>query len=233
MTTTLLRFIETYHGSSFPTLADLVSGVPAVVKLRGAGNGAAGLLSEFVVNRLAYEAGLPVPDAIVVHLPPNFPWNYGTDEFYDLVKKSPGANLGLAVITGAKALPAESYSALPAALVSQIVTLDRTFSNWDRTELSGNIVLDERHRIWLVDHGSCRFFQPRDWEALPRLPANHRFLAQEDTFDAKWLDAIDANIVADIVGEIPADWLKDLGTTPETIAAAIHARLALARRNSA
>lgn len=69
----LTRFLETYRGSSFPTRAVMGDGSEWVVKLRGAGNGAGALLSEFVVNRLASAAGLPVPEVCVVDLPEGFP----------------------------------------------------------------------------------------------------------------------------------------------------------------
>src|SRR5258705_4210739 len=73
------RFIETYRGSSFPTRSETTEGETCVVKMRGAGNGAAALLSEFVVNRLAARAGLPVPDVFIVQIEAERPWDYGTD----------------------------------------------------------------------------------------------------------------------------------------------------------
>ena len=53
----LAQFIEMYRGSSFPTRSVTTAGETCVVKMRGSGNGAEALVSEFVVNRLAHAAG--------------------------------------------------------------------------------------------------------------------------------------------------------------------------------
>lgn len=229
---TVLRFLETYRGSSCPTLAELASGNRVVVKLRGSGNGAEALVSEYVVNRLAHAAGFPVPAPCLVHLPEDFSWKYGTDEFHDLVRKSPGPNLGLAVIPGARQLPLPRYGQLPAALVSQIVTLDRTFSNWDRTDQSGNLLEDGAQQVRFVDHGSCRFLQERNPIPLPPLPPQHSFLGRQDSFDATWLEVIDDALVASVAQEVPETWLAETGLTPDKLLTAIRARLELARAGS-
>jgi hypothetical protein len=226
---TLRRFIQTYRGSSCPTLAELDSGDTVVVKLRGSGNGTEALLGEYVVNRLAHAAGFPVPAPLIVQLPENFPWNYGTDEFHDLVRQSAGSNLGLAVIRGARPLPTSRYPQIPPNLVSQIVTLDRTFSNWDRTDQSGNLVEDDTGQVWFVDHGSCRFLQEGNRAVLPPLPAHHSFRAQQHAFDPAWLETIDDQLVAAVATEAPAAWLQAVGTTPQNLSAALQARLQLAR----
>jgi len=226
---TLLRFIQTYRGSSCPTLAELESGSTVVVKLRGSGNGAEALTSEYVVNRLVHAAGFPVPMPLIVQLPDSFPWHYGTDEFHDLVRKSSGPNLGLTVIPGARPVPGVRCGHLAATLVSQLVTLDRTFSNWDRTDQSGNLLEDPARQVWFVDHGSCRFLLERDRPLLPPLPRHHLFLSCQETFDATWLELIDDVLVASVAQEVPDAWLSEIGFTREELQAAIGARLRLAR----
>jgi HipA-like protein len=213
----LSRFVETYRGSSFPTRSELSDGATCVIKMRGAGNGAAVLLSEFVVNRLAHAAGLPVPDAFVVHIPPAFPWKFGTDEFQDIVMKSGGANLGLEWIDGASSIAAAKYDLLPHNLVSQVVTLDLVFANVDRSFSSGNLLQDKSHRCWIVDHGSCRFlFQPGD-RRPSTLPRDHAFAGWDDAFDVRWLAAITPALVRGIAAEIPDDWLVETTLTREHI----------------
>jgi hypothetical protein len=226
---TLRRFLKTYRGSSSPTLAELDSGGTVVVKLRGSGNGAEALTSEYIVNRLAQAAGFPVPAPLIVELPDGFPWAYGTDEFHDLVRKSPGPNLGLAVIPGARPLPAERYRALAPAVISQLVTLDRTFSNWDRTEQSGNLLEDEARQVRFVDHGSCRFLAERDRADLPPLSRHHIFRVRQETFDATWLELIDDALVASTARELPEAWLTEIGLTREGLLVALRTRLRLAR----
>ena len=229
MANTLRRFLKTYRGSSCPTLAELDSGGAVVVKLRGSGNGAEALASEYVVNRLAQAAGFPVPAPLIVNLAGDFPWDYGTDEFHDLVRKSAGPNLGLAVIPGARPLPVDRYGKLAPAQVSQVVALDRTFSNWDRTDPSGNLLEDQAKQVWFVDHGSCRFLLERDRAVLPPLPWQHSFLSRQETFDATWLELIDDALVASVARELPETWLTEIRFTREELLAAIRARLRLAR----
>lgn len=229
MAETLLRFLETYRGSSCPTLAELTSGATVVVKLRGSGNGAEALASEYLVNRLTHAAGFPVPAPVIIQLPESFPWNYGTDEFHDLVRKSGGPNLGLAVIPGVRSFPPARYEQLSASLISQIVTLDRTFSNWDRADLSGNLLEDRSGQIWFIDHGSCRFLHETDRSLLPPLPANHSFLHHQETFDAAWLETIDDVLVTHAVAELPEAWLSEMAMARDRILAGVRVRLALAR----
>lgn len=81
------RFIETYRGSSFPTRTETVDGQSCVIKMSGAGNGSAALLSEFIVNRITCRVGVATPDAYIIDIPDDYPWNFGTDEFYDIVRK--------------------------------------------------------------------------------------------------------------------------------------------------
>jgi hypothetical protein len=224
------RFLKTYRGSAFPTLAELASGEQVIIKLRGAGNGAESLLSEYIVNRLAHLAGLPVPDASIVSLPDDFPWEYGTDEFHDLVMKSPGANLALTVIPRAQPLAPDRHAELPAHFISQVVTLDRTFSNWDRTPASGNLLTDTRGQLWIVDHGSCRFLHEGRLETLPALPPNHCFSDARDSFDASWLDLLDAAAVQAVAADIPEIWLRETRRTRAEIVEGVNTRLAAGRQ---
>lgn len=205
------RFIETFRGSSFPTLAETTDGQPLVIKMRGAGNGAGVLLAEFLVNRLASRCGLPVPDAHVVEIAAGHPWDFGSDEFDDLLQKSAGPNLGLQWIPNARPLHHDELLTLPAELVSRIVTLDLAFANLDRTIHSGNLLIDPAGKHWIVDHGSCRFLH-REGAAFPKhLPAGHIFQGREGDFDPHWLHAMTPPLIKEIANEVPALWLQEEG----------------------
>jgi hypothetical protein len=226
----LKRFVEMFHGSSFPTRSETTDGETCVVKMRGAGNGAAALLSEFVLNRLAHAAGLPVPDVFIIQIQDGFPWAFGTDEFHDLVQKSPGSNLALAWLDGAKPVPPDRCNALPYDFVSQVVTLDLVFANRDRTARSGNLLEDRQGRYWIVDHGSCRFlFRP---EVTPRriLPPDHLFAGRESAFDRHWLEPITPALVAQTAAAIPEAWLAETELTRNAVARTVEACLKPADR---
>jgi len=221
----LKQFLETYPGSSFPTRSETTGGGICVVKMRGAGNGAGALLSEFVVNRLGARAGWAVPDASIIEIPAGFPWTFGTDEFHDLVQKSAGANLGLQLIEGAAALPAERYQTLPTGLVSLITTIDLVFANVDRTAQSRNLLFDRQGRYWIIDHGSCRFLARDPDLARQTLPAGHIFSDRASTFDRRWLVPLTPALVEETIAEVPADWLDETGLTRREIVRRILGRI--------
>ncbi len=174
---TLKRFVESFPGSSFPTLSETEAGGTWVVKMRGAGNGADCLVSEYLVNRIAHQAGLPVPDACIIEIPGGHPWTFGTDEFDDIVQKSTGPNLGLTLIPDARRTVPEGYDSLAADMISQMVTLDLAFSNQDRSRASGNLLRDAAGLDWIVDHGGCRFlFQPQPGRFLAFAKLFHKKL---------------------------------------------------------
>ncbi len=226
MSKRLRRFIETYRGSSFPTRIETADGATHVIKLRGAGNGTAALLSEFVVNRLASQAGLPVPDASVLELAKDHPWEYGTDEFHDLVRKSAGANLALSFLPGAQPLDLDRLASLPADFVAQVVTLDTAFLNLDRTAQSSNLLEDNPGRFWIVDHGSCRFLFSSAPSAGPWLPANHLFAGQADRIQPHWLRRMAApSLVFTTVEAVPDEWMAEFNLDRETLRRSIVERL--------
>ena len=221
----LLRFTETFRGSSFPTLAEAGVGRSLVVKMKGAGNGVTALLTEFVVNKLTHRAGLPVPDAFVVQIPENFPWEFGTDEFHDLVMKSGGANLALEWLGRTITLPVSRYESLSRDFISQVVTIDLAFSNFDRSVHSGNLLEDRAGRLWIVDHGSCRFLSPLKNATARQLPAGHIFSGQEGAFDERWLRPITPALMQGVIAEIPDDWLRESQLTTEFVLGELERRL--------
>lgn len=208
----LSRFIETFRGGSFPTLSETADGEQVVIKMRGAGNGAGALLSEFLVNRLAHLAGLPVPDVRVVEIAVDHPWEFGTDEFDDLLQKSPGPNLGICWIPDAVQLGAEEVNALPEEFISQVVTLDLAFSNLDRSAASCNLLRQSSGEKWIIDHGSCRFLFRRG-AISHSLAKDHLFHGREQSFDARWLEPLQPSLVAETVAEVPDSWLAEEGFT--------------------
>jgi hypothetical protein len=210
------RFLETYRGSSFPTLSETTEGEQVVIKMRGAGNGAGALLSEFLVNRFAHLCGLPVPDVRIVEIAADHPWDFGTDEFDDLLQKSAGANLGICWIPEARQVTADEAASLPEEFISQVVTLDLTFSNLDRSSASCNLLREPSGRRWIIDHGSCRFLFRRG--AVSKvLPDDHVFRGRVDAFDGRWLKPLVPALVEKTVAEVPEQWLMEEGFTQDQI----------------
>jgi hypothetical protein len=220
------RFHETYRGSSFPTRGETADGEVCVIKLRGAGNGSTALLSEFLVNRLASRADLAVPDVFILEIADGHPWDFGTDEYYDLVRKSAGPNLALRFVEGAKPLAVSLYGCLPKEIISQVVTIDLTFGNLDRSFQSANLLRDDRGGHWIIDHGSCRFLFQQHARPAKGLPTDHVFAGTEKAFDRSWVEKMSAPaLISDTVSELPDAWLADVRLSRHELVFRIQARL--------
>src|SRR5215208_3842327 len=116
-------------GSSAPAYVETSDGALYVLKLSGAGAGARGLLTEFLATGIARAIGLPVPATRPLFLPEDFPWQVGTDEFDDMVRRSSGWNLGIAFVPEATTLVADELANLPADFVSHLAFVDRLLQN--------------------------------------------------------------------------------------------------------
>lgn len=203
-------------GSSFPSVAESTTGRRYVLKLSGAGPGKRALATEFVALRLAKHLGLAVPDARVLDLPRDFPWQTGTDEFYEAVQRSAGANLGVAFIPDADDLKAHDLAGLPEPFVDRLAAVDALLQNVDRTAANPNIMRDVTGAHWAIDFGACLLIERLARGAgAPRidLPSNH-FLAGKTGLSRSVrgiAEAIDPARLHTIVAALPDAWLDDLG----------------------
>ena len=199
------------NGSSFPSVVETGAGRVYVLKLSGAGPGRRALATEHLALKVARNLGLAVPDARVIDLPRDFPWQTGTDEFYEAVQRSAGANLGVAFIADAHDL-----KALPAPFIQRLAAIDALLQNVDRTVANPNIMRDVAGVHWAIDFGACLLIERLARGALePRrdLPSNH-FLAGQSCVSYSVREAagvIDPLHLQAIVADLPDAWLEDLG----------------------
>src|SRR5215813_3058215 len=115
-------------GGGFPSLVETQSGRRLVMKLSGVGQGPAGLATEFIATRLASLFGLNVPQVEAIMLPADLPWQTGTDEFFDALRRSAGPNLGLHFIDGAD-LAAKELPTLPETFADRLAAVDALLQN--------------------------------------------------------------------------------------------------------
>jgi hypothetical protein len=226
--TRLRRFVRAFSGSSFPTLVETQDGKQAVMKMRGAGNGPESLVAEYIVNRVAALAGWSVPDVFLIDLPESFPWEFGTDEFDDIVQKSFGLNLGITPLDEPVAVTPADYASLPFDLLCRMACLDRLFCNADRLSTSGNILRDRAGKVWLVDHGSCRFLSTRTCVDAVQLFPNHFMKSEEARFASGEVmrEVADLPRIRQAVNELPEEWLVELCLPRETILRQLGERIA-------
>jgi len=161
------------RGSSAPVVVETDAG-RFVVKLRGAAQGLPPLVAEVVVAELAGALGLAVPERAVVVLDPQVPREDHdsrppgleslTDEIADLLDASPGENLGVRLLPGAKDVTAERLAELDRDWALRVAWLDGLVMNRDRTRANPNILL-WHGAPWLIDHGAALTFH-HDWRSL-------------------------------------------------------------------
>lgn len=221
----LRRFLEAHVGSSFPTTVETTDGATGILKMRGSGNGEHSLAAEFLVNRIATRCGWPVPDVFPVSIPEHFPWEFGTDEFDDIVRRSFGVNLGIELVPGAVALSAAELRDLPLETLQSMARLDALFCNHDRTVHSSNALRDANGKVWFVDHGSSLVLLRSSVTAPFALASNHVLKADEGRYLTGPLPEGLLAAATDAVAELPAQWLEVLGFTREDVLERIRARL--------
>ena len=89
------------EGGSLPGLMEADDLGTYVVKFRGAGQGRKALIAEIVSARLARACGLAVPDLVTVDVDPALAPGEPDQEVQDLLRASPGLNLGVDYLPGA------------------------------------------------------------------------------------------------------------------------------------
>jgi hypothetical protein len=209
------------RGSSFPSIVETAPGTLRVMKLSGAGPGRRALATEYLALELARRLGLNVPDAMVLQLPRELPWQAGTDEFYEAVQRSAGSNLGIELIAGATDLEAADLPSLSEDLLARLAAVDALFQNFDRTEANPNLVRDGTGAIWAIDFGACLLIDRLArgvLQPMPELPSNH-FLARRAGLSAgaRAIAAeLDGECLQPLVAELPQAWLEEL-QLPQTV----------------
>jgi HipA-like kinase len=197
-------------GGGFPSLVETTSGRRLVMKLSGVGQGPAGLATELIATRLARLIGLRVPAVEPIMLPADLPWQTGTDEFFDALRRSAGANLGLQFIEGATDVVAGELPELPATFLDRLAAADALLQNVDRTVRNPNLMRDQAGTLWAIDFGACLFLDrfARNGAGISfTLPAGH-FLAGRRV--APLSIDISADQLNAIVAALPDSWIAQM-----------------------
>ena len=121
------------EGGSLPAVVEASDGRLWVAKFRGAGQGARALVAEWLAGELARACGFAVPEIVRLELDAVFGRNEPDPEIRDLLRASPGPNLGLAFLPGAVGYDPAAPPDLHADLASEIVWFDAFVTNVDRT----------------------------------------------------------------------------------------------------
>lgn len=216
---TATRYVEALReGGSLPGLMEADDDGLYVVKLRGAGQGLAALVTEVVAGELGRALGLRTPELVVVEVDADLARAEPDEEIQELVAKSAGTNLGVDFLPGALPFTPAAPRTMDPAEAAAVVWFDALITNVDRTPRNPNLVVWHRH-TWLIDHGASLYRQhgPRPLSETAREPfpliADHVLLARAGSIreaDERLAPAaLDAALGA--IAMIPEDWEADRG----------------------
>lgn len=148
------------EGGSLPGLVEADDDGLYVVKFTGAGQGPAALVAEVVGGELGRALGLPVPELVVISIPPELGHAEPDPEIQELIEASPGNNLGMDFLPGSLPFTVPEETIDP-EFAADVVWFDALITNIDRTPRNPNLLTWHR-RTWLIDHGAAFFRQHGD-----------------------------------------------------------------------
>ena len=205
------------EGGSLPGLMEADDFGTYVVKFTGAGQGRKALIAEIIGTSLARALGLPVADLVTVDVDPALAANEPDEEVQDLLRASPGRNLGVDYLPGALDLDPSAF-ALGLEFAGRVLWFDALIGNVDRSWRNPNMLF-WHGAPYLIDHGASLTFH-HSWSAFdPERVAGRPYDAREHAVIAAApdLDAADNYLAPLVTGtlldtvltDVPDEWLED------------------------
>ncbi|NEA45796.1 HipA family kinase [Streptomyces sp. SID10815] len=220
---TATRYVEPLHsGGSVPGVVEAADLGTYVVKFTGSAQGRKALVAEVVVGELARALGLRFPELVLVHFDPELAAHEPHQEVRDLLNASPGVNLGMDFLPGARDFTPEAAKgfAVDPLEAGRIVWLDALTANVDRTVHSSNLMIWPTSgtvppRLWLIDHGAALVFHHR-WDTSEPAKAydfRHHALGQYApdvrAADARLAPLVTRELLRTVLARVPDDWLAE------------------------
>lgn len=216
-TVTASRYVTPLReGGSLPAIIEADDDGLYVLKFRGAGQGSKALIAELLAGEIGRLAGLPIPEIVLVTLPPDLARTEPDAEIQSLIGASGGLNLALDYLPGSVNFDPLVYQP-DAKLASAVVWFDAFVCNVDRTARNVNMLMWHR-RLWLIDHGAALYFHhawnQHDRHALTpfSLIKDHvllKFAGRLEEADTELRARMVVDKIAGIVELIPDAWLAD------------------------
>ena len=198
------------EGGSLPGLMEADDLGTYVVKFAGAGQGRKALVAEVIAGSLAAAIGLPTPALVTVEVDPVLAANEPDEEVQDLLRRSPGRNLGVDYLPGALDLDTGAFELDP-AFAGQVLWFDALIANVDRSWRNPNL-LYWHGRPYLIDHGAALTFH-HDWgraagaAARPYDASEHALVGCSPELAAAGALDVTPERVAAALAEVPDEWL--------------------------
>ncbi len=214
-TVTVTRYMQPLReGGSLPALTEADDDFKYVLKFKGTGHGVKTLIAELIGGEIARVLNLKVPELVFANLDEAFGRTEGDEEIQDLLQNSKGLNLALHFLSGAITFDPIVTKVDP-KLASEIVWLDSLITNVDRTFRNTNLLIWNKE-LWLIDHGSCLYFQYTwtNWEQKSTAPftfiKDHVLLPRASLLqeiNLEFKKALTEEKIRAVVDLIPNEWL--------------------------
>ncbi|MGZ3900037.1 MAG: HipA family kinase [Bacteroidia bacterium] len=226
-TVNVTRYIQPLReGGSLPALAEADDGFKYVLKFKGGGHGVKTLIAELIGGEIARALNLKLPELVFANLDESFGRTEGDEEIQDLLRASIGLNLALHFLSGAISFD-PMVTKIDAKLASKIVWLDSLITNVDRTVKNTNMLVWNKE-LWLIDHGSCLYFQYTwtNWQTKAIAPftfiKDHvllPFASALDEANIEFKSILTEQKIREIVNVVPEEWLhwEDTQESPAEI----------------
>ena len=240
---TAVRYVTPLReGGSLPGLMEADDFGTYVVKYSGAGQGLPVLVAEVVSGELARGLGLPVPELVTVELDPALGVAEPDQEVQDLLRRSPGLNLGMDFLPGALDLDPGAFPVDP-GFAGRVLWFDALVGNVDRSWRNPNL-LRWHDEVWVIDHGAALYFHhgwtngvtaPERFAAQAWDASDHvlrQYLSRLAGVDGEAGDRLGHDVFVEVLAEVPDAWLEAVpgAESPEQLRAAyvsfLDARLA-------
>ena len=226
-TVAAIRYVAPLReGGSMPAIMEADDLGTYVVKFRGAAQGVKTLVAELITGEIARLLGLPVPEIVLVELDPVLAAAEPDPEIQDLLKASPGLNIGLDFLPGSLPYSVAMRRLVDPELAARVVWLDALTTNIDRTPRNPNLLIWHR-RLWLIDHGASIYLH-HSWEGVETRArtafapiADHVLLPVAGPIPeagAVCRPLVTREAVERIVAVLPDDWLADPAPFPDAAA---------------
>ena len=212
------------EGGSLPGIVEADDLGTYVVKFTGAGQGTKALVAEIVVGELARRLDIPVPDLALIDVDPEIGRREPDEEVQELVTASAGINLAVDFLPGAVGY--DRSFVVDRDVADRVVWLDAFVANVDRSARNTNLLVWHR-ALWAIDHGACLRFHHawgrRDaFAASPYDYGDHVLggLGRPRPVHDQLAARVSADVLAEILADVPDDWLAPDPDRPDPSAPA-------------
>jgi hypothetical protein len=197
-----------------------------VVKFHGAGQGRKALIADIIGTELARALDLPVAALVGVEVDPILAANEPDEEVQDLLRASPGRNLGVDFLPGALDLDPVAFDIDP-GFAGRVLWLDALIGNVDRSWRNPNMLF-WHGAPYLIDHGAALTFH-HNWAGgvtvRPYDASEHALIScapDIDAAEATLAPLVDRARLHEVVTLVPDVWLTDEAgfESPEAVRAA-------------